>query len=286
MKANGLILLAVSCLTLTSTPVLAHGDDDHHGTSTTPGYTAPTAPAGNYGAGHHQRSRYPNFGRYTNYWNQHSNEHAALLRAEREADQLAAQGLITQQEHALLDAQLQADHAAFDGQSLPNGFGYNFQSSPYVNPAVPGILQRLANTWGVRGTGTFGAVPQAGNIGGVRHAVTDAVSGNAPGHVHQTPMYQPGLGTSGAFGAYTTYWNQHPQDHQALQRSEREAHQLLQQGVITPQEHALLDAQWQADHAAYDGRALPTKLGYNFQSPYVNPGVQGVLQKLRSYWGL
>ncbi len=287
MKTNTLFLLLTSAIAgFAMMPALAHGDEDQdhhgHGTSTAPGYTTPSSSGYNY----QQFGGYPSFGRYTNYWNQHSQEHTALRRAEREADQLAAQGLITPQEHALLHAQWQADHAAYDGRALPNNFGYNFQSSPYVNPAVPGILQRLTNTWGMGAAGTYGAVPQAGNTGGVRHAVTDALSGNVPSHVHQAPDYQPGLAPGGAFGSYTNYWNEHQQDHQVLRRSEREAHELLEQGIITPQEHALLDAQWQADHAAYDGRALPNNSGYNFQSPYVNPAVQGVLGKLRSYWGL
>lgn len=284
MKSNKLIMLLAGVMAGVgvTTAALAHDDDDdHHGTSAPPVYAT--------SSGHSdlQSGGYPNFAGYKSYWTQHAQEHELLRRAEREADQLATQGLISQQEHALLDAQWQADHAAYDGRQLPNNFNYTFQSSPYVDPAVPGVLQRLAGTWGMGAAQTYGggAVPQAGTNGGVVHAVTDAMSGNASGHLHQAPGYQsPAPG--GGLGSYTRYWDQHQQDHQVLRRSEREAHELLEQGVITPQEQALLDAQWQADHAAYDGRELPTTFGYRFQTPYVTPGVQGVLAKLRSHWGM
>jgi len=263
--------------------VLAHGDEDeHHGGNAYPQqYSAPQTYPNTGFNNQFAGSSAGGFGSYTGYWSQNSQQHEVFRRAGQQLDQLQAQGLISPQEHAMLEAQMQLDHAAYDGQPLPQGFGYN-SANPFVNPAVPGILQRLAGTWGMGAANPSLGAP--GQTGGLRHAMNDALSGNTYQHGHQ-PMATNFGGSGGQFGNYLNYWNQNPQEHQLLRRSEREAHELLEQGIITPQEHAMLDAQWQADHAAYDGRPLPQNLNYGFQTPYANPGVAGVLQKLRTYWG-
>ncbi len=280
MKNLVSFITAAALIGVSSPQVLAHGDEDEHHSAnsysrsvpqTYPG--SPGYPAANQNLG--------GFGAYTGYWNQNQQQHEVLKRAGQQLDQLQAQGLVSPQEHAMLEAQMQLDHAAYDGQPLPSGFGYT-ASDPYVNPAVQGVLQRLANTWGMVPPGSSAGVFPPAQSGGFRHTMQDALSGNTYGHSHQGGM--AGLGASAPFGNYVNYWNKNPQQHQVLRRSEQEAHELLRQGIITPQEHAILDAQWQADHAAYDGRQLPQNFNYGFQSPYVNPSVPGILQKLGAYW--
>ncbi len=280
MKNLVSFIVAATFIGVSSPQVLAHGDEDEHhsGSSYSVPQTYPGTP------GYPAANQYMgSFGTYTGYWNQNQQQHQVLRRAGQQLDQLQAQGLISAQEHAMLEAQMQLDHAAYDGQPLPGGFGYT-ASGPYVNPAIQGVLQRLANTWGmgIPGSPVGGAAPA--QAGGFRHTMQDALSGNTYGHSHHGMT--AGLGASGRFGNYLNYWNQNPQQHQMLRRSEQEAHELLQQGIITPQEHAILDAQWQADHAAFDGRPLPQNFNYGFQSPYVNPSVPSILQKLRANWGL
>ncbi|MBX9770133.1 MAG: hypothetical protein K2X29_02110 [Candidatus Obscuribacterales bacterium] len=280
------LLICVLSSAFAGQSALAHGDEDeHHGGVSTQSYTAPqaypNAPSGVYNQ--LPSANFGRFGSYTGYWNQNQQQHEVLRRAGQQLDQLQAQGLISPQEHAMLETQMQLDHAAYDGQPLPQGFGYS-SANPFVNPAVPGVLQRLAGTWGMGAANPSLGAP--GQTGGLRHAMNDALAGNNYPHTHGSqPMATNFGGSTGQFGNYLNYWNQNPQEHQLLRRSEREAHELLEQGIITPQEHAMLDAQWQADHAAYDGRPLPRNLNYGFQTPYANPGVASVLQKLRTYWG-
>ena len=109
---------------------------------------------------------------YYNYWNSHPNEYQSLWRSQAEMDSLLGGGIISPQEKAMLDAQLaaygQQGNLGINSQ-LPygqtsygqdpyayypasnNGILGNLlaggNSTPYINGAVPGLLQRLAGYW-------------------------------------------------------------------------------------------------------------------------------------------
>lgn len=87
----------------------------------------------------------------------------------------------------------------------------------------------------------------------------------------------------GYYQTYNRYWQQHPQDHRALDQAEQKYHQLVAQGVLTPQEHAQLDAQLQAQHVQADSRVQNNFNTYG--NPYVNQQIPGIVNKLRAYWG-
>ncbi|MBX9770768.1 MAG: hypothetical protein K2X29_05325 [Candidatus Obscuribacterales bacterium] len=47
----------------------------------------------------------------------------------------------------------------------------------------------------------------------------------------------------GYYQTYNQYWQQHPQEHRALEQAEQKYHQLVAQGVLTEQEHAMQGAE-------------------------------------------
>lgn len=114
-----------------------------------------------------------------NYWNSHANEYQSLWRSQAEMDSLLGGGIISPQEKAMLEAQLasygQQGNLGINGQvpfgqapfgqvaygqdpyayanypQANNGILGNLlnggNSNPYVNGAMPGLLQRLAGYW-------------------------------------------------------------------------------------------------------------------------------------------
>lgn len=115
----------------------------------------------------------PNYG----YWNAHPNEYQSLWRSQAEMDSLLGGGIISPQEKAMLEAQFAAygqpanlGNLGINGQipygqvpfgqdpyayanypATNNGILGNLlnggNSNPYVNGAMPGLLQRLAGYW-------------------------------------------------------------------------------------------------------------------------------------------
>lgn len=98
----------------------------------------------------------------------------------------------------------------------------------------------------------------------------------------QSTWLTPSNQNYGYYQTYNSYWQQHPQEHLALEQAEQKYHQLVAQGILTPQEHALLDAQLQAQHAQSDAR-LQTNFNTNGY-PYINQQIPGIISKLRTYF--
>ncbi|MBX9685690.1 MAG: hypothetical protein K2X27_03245 [Candidatus Obscuribacterales bacterium] len=98
----------------------------------------------------------------------------------------------------------------------------------------------------------------------------------------QSTWLTPNNPNYGYYQTYNSYWQQHPQDHMALEQAEQKYHQLVAQGVLTPQEHASLDAQLQAQHARSD--ALQNNFN-TYGNPYINQQMPGIINKLRGYFG-
>ena len=117
------------------------------------------------------------------YWRQNPSEYQSLWRSQQELDALIKNGVISANDKALLEAQmaayaLQQQNQYANAINYNNGYGYgqnvdysrqspyNYNnqnggllnnllggttgnaSTPYVNSALPGILQRLASYWG------------------------------------------------------------------------------------------------------------------------------------------
>lgn len=166
---------------------------------------------------------------------EHHDSDGGLKRQEKQIHKLQRRGLVSPQQHAATDAQLQQQHQMQDATQL-------------------GRHQRRRN----------GSWQQQRNW-------------QSTWLNQRSPNY-------GYYQTYNQYWQQHPQEHQALEQAEQKYHQLVAQGVLTEQEHALLDAQLQAQHAQADGRLQNNFNTYGY--PYVNQQIPGIINKLRRYWGL
>lgn len=162
----------------------------------------------------------------------HDGDHS-FKRQEKQVHKMERQGLVSPQQHAAVDAQLQNQHQVQDAM----------QSGRHRGRKWGGWRQgNWQSTW----------VNQA------------------------NPNY-------GYYQTYNQYWQQHPQEHRALEQAEQKYHQLVAQGVLTPQEHALLDAQLQAQHSQADSRLQTNFNSYGY--PYVNQQIPGIVNKLRGYFG-
>jgi hypothetical protein len=164
---------------------------------------------------------------------EHHDSNHGLKRQEKQIHKLQRQGLVSPQQHAATDVQLQQQHQMLDSTQF-------------------GQYQRRRHGGGQQGNRQSTWLNQ------------------------RNPNY-------GYYQTYNQYWQQHPQEHRALEQSEQKYHQLVAQGVLTEQEHAMLDAQLQAQHAQADGRLQNNFNTYGY--PYVNQQIPGIINKLRTYWG-
>lgn len=306
MRKVSIVALAAAAISVAVLPALAHGgEDEDHDQHSPSGYGIPGYGTGKQLPGYTQTQ----WGQsYRNYWDQHPQEHTTLLQSENQLHALLQNGVITQQEHQMLDQQLQVDHAVFDGRQ-PSPFVQSYAGQPLINPMMPSLLQRIHTHLGqapggypvAPGMYSSGTYPvqapghtndpryNQGHNNSLGHQLKDAVNSNWQGG---GPGYgtgsQPGYAqlAGGWSQGYRSYWSSHPQEHTALLRSESEIHSLVQQGLISPQEHQLLDQQWQVDHAVFDNRqATPFVQNYN-GSPYVSPMMPELMEKLSRYFGL
>ncbi len=118
-----------------------------------------------------------------NYWQQNPSQYQSLWQSQQNPN-LVNQGVISPQEQALLNAQMQAYQQQMNGNVNPYGsyndpyaaqnpYGYtnysggtagnalnglsgNGMSSPFISAAMPGILQRLAGYFGNQGGAGLG----------------------------------------------------------------------------------------------------------------------------------
>lgn len=121
---------------------LAHGNEDHGSMgnmSNTPIQGHNTQPWQSTWT----QSNNPNYGyyqQYQGYFQKHPTDHRVLEQSEAQYHELLRQGRITQREHEMLDAQLQAQHAQKDSgvQNNFNRYGY-----PYANQKMPRLINKL-----------------------------------------------------------------------------------------------------------------------------------------------
>lgn len=163
----------------------------------------------------------------------HDDAHTELRAEHDQVHDLVGQGAITQDEHRQLDAQLRAEHRDFH-QNI-NGNSYQNYATPqnYYTNNSSGYYPQSYNS-----AGYSGYYPQSYN--------NSAYSG------YDNQRYNSG-------NAYP--WNEHRSQHQSLKSVHRDVHQLVRDGVITPQEHAALDAQLKADHSQSHARYAQNNFG-------------------------
>lgn len=95
----------------------------------------------------------------------------------------------------------------------------------------------------------------------------------------QSSWTQTGNPNYGYYQSYQTYFQKHPTDHRVLEQSEAQYHELLRQGRITQQEHAILDAQLRAQHNQQDAGVQANFSRYGY--PYANRKMPRLLNKLQ-----
>lgn len=177
MNTKKVCLGLASMLSMICAPALACGGDGYQG-SYGNGFGNMSMQQ-NYGQrNRHHRRHYRQWQQrqlsqndpYYNYWNQNPAQYQGFLQSQQNLPGLVSQGVITPQEQALLAQQMAAYQQQMNGgygnPYAQNPFGYtsypggngavgNFINgiagnggNPFINAAIPGLLQRLAGYWG------------------------------------------------------------------------------------------------------------------------------------------
>ena len=168
----------------------------------------------------------------------HDDAHTTMRAEHQQVHDLANQGIISPEEHQQLDAQLKADHRFFHQNTSGNGYQNYISPQGYYGNGSSGYYPQNYD-----GNSSNGYYPQSYSSG--------SYSGYAPQNYY-----------SSSSGGYP--WNQHRSQHQALKSAHRDVHELIREGVISPQEHAAIDAQLKGEHAQLHS-------GYN-QNNFGNQG--------------
>lgn len=188
----------------------------------------------------------------------HSNLHTQLDSQHNQIHQLLNAGVIAPQDHAILDSRLSAEHAAVHNQSINpqlsrNGY-YNGYSNNDSNGYGNGVF---ANNIGYNtGFNNYNNGVNADYLGNGQGLNSYDYNGGSVNNIG----YNLGLN-----GGYNNFGS-HRQEHRAFNAAHRDIHKLVNNGIISPQEHAAFDAQLTADHAQADAYRSYQTNGNNFQN--------------------
>ncbi|HEY9682463.1 MAG TPA: hypothetical protein V6C86_12855 [Oculatellaceae cyanobacterium] len=185
---------------------------------------------------------------------------------KHEVHDAANAGLISPQQHQMLDMQRNAQHAALDngyqansGYSGAGGYPVNgvYSSSGYpLNGVNGGYAGGGGNAYSLPGYAGNGHINDPainpGHNNSIGHRIGDALNGNTS--INQGMYAAPygaapyGYGNQNYATGYTT------NGHELLRQERHQVHDMANQGLISPLQHQQLDQQRHNQHDSMDGK--------------------------------